>query len=496
MKIMSRIALAVLFAVLLAPGNRLHAQGNLGKFENAVRDMTYRSLDDPPIPGCWLYVGSSSFRLWKELENRFREDDAVNRGFGGSQISHNIAALDRIHRPYRPARITFFCGTNDLAGGKSVDEVFSDFKYYIARHWNEDPFVEIFYVSTTHAPVREKAWAAGDELFARIKDLASKTEGLHTIDIIRPMKGADGRVREDLFVKDRLHLNEEGYRIWTETFKKTYRETLRDSSGRDVRKLFEDRKALGLFDDPRFEKDGIAIKPPPQTDRPLNLVFIGDSITIGGADKSPPSRCAAYLEKQAGIGKVTTANLGVSGYTTVDFLPETKKQFLKVAEAADRFKDDAAGTLIFSVMLGTNDSAVTGPNGSPVSPERYRDNLRKIVDKLLADYPTAKVVLHRPIWYSDTTQNSATYLLEGQLRVTAYLNALEDLVGYYASSSDTGRVFLGDVNAFSYFKTHHEEAMRHETGKKGTFFLHPNDRGADVLGRFWGAAILDALEQD
>jgi hypothetical protein len=33
--------------------------------------------------------------------------------------------------------------------------------------------------------------------------------------------------------------------------------------------------------------------------------------------------------------------------------------------------------------------------------------------------------------------------------------------------------------------------MRHETGEKGTFFLHPNDTGADILGRFWGAAIFD-----
>ncbi len=45
-----------------------------------------------------------------------------------------------------------------------------------------------------------------------------------------------------------------------------------------------------------------------------------------------------------------------SGFTTVDFLP-TAKAFNKVEEAAHAFTDRQA-LLIFSVKLGTNDSAI------------------------------------------------------------------------------------------------------------------------------------------
>lgn len=471
---------------------------SLGKFEGAVRDYAYRSIDDPPVPGCMLMVGSSSFRIWgNKAEQLFSKYDTVNRGFGGSQISDNIAAIERIHLPYRPSRIVHFCGGNDFNSGKNVDTVFGDLKYYIARHWNENPFLEFFFVSITQAPSRKKDWPKNDELAERVKELASKTPGLFFIDIAGPMQDEDGRVRENLYIKDRLHLNEEGYAIWARVFREAFDKQDENETKQDVRELFRIRKELGLFDDPRFKSDGVTIKEPPSKDVKLNIVFIGDSITVGGDDKSPPSRCAVYLRKQAGIGDVTISNQGVSGFTTVDFLPSKNKRFPKVVEAADAFKSDKddgnPGRLVFSIMLGTNDSAVTGPNGAPVSPEDYRKNIREITDKLLADYPGSMIVLHRPIWYSENTKNSSTYLLEGQLRVRSYGLELESLADFYDKTPDAHRVFLGDMKAFHYFKMHYENTMHHEDRGHGVFFLHPNDRGADVLGRFWGAAIGDTL---
>ena len=34
------------------------------------------------------------------------------------------------------------------------------------------------------------------------------------IDVFTPMMGADGRPRAELFLGDRLHMNDEGYRLW------------------------------------------------------------------------------------------------------------------------------------------------------------------------------------------------------------------------------------------------------------------------------------------
>ena len=134
----------------------------------------------------------------------------------------------------------------------------------------------------------------------------------------------------------------------------------------------------------------------------LNIVFIGNSITQGALlenprHEAPPVKAALYLRRQPSVGTVRYSNQGVSGSTTFDFLPQTDLLFPKVVRVADQFKDETWATLIFSIMLGTNDSAITGPNGAPASPAKYYENMKTIIDKLLALYPECKIVLHRPV---------------------------------------------------------------------------------------------------
>ncbi|WP_233202178.1 GDSL-type esterase/lipase family protein [Parabacteroides provencensis] len=229
----------------------------------------------------------------------------------------------------------------------------------------------------------------------------------------------------------------------------------------------------------------------------LDIVFIGNSITYGAGlsdpkHDAPPVKAAIYLEKQPGIASVKFANMGVSGCTTVDYLPEMGTLFSGMQEVADKFKDDKGSTIIFSIMLGTNDSAVKGTNGCPVSPGQYQVNMRKIIDRLLVLYPSCIVVVNRPVWYSPNTYNGAMYLQEGLERLQAYYPELRKLVSYY-SEINPGRVYLGDTLGFDYFKKHAEEELQREQGNAGIFLLHPNQKGALSLGELWGKAIYNIM---
>jgi lysophospholipase L1-like esterase len=221
----------------------------------------------------------------------------------------------------------------------------------------------------------------------------------------------------------------------------------------------------------------------------LAIIFIGDSITHGSrldspATQAPPVWAVAYLRKEGWAADFS--NQGVSGHTTVDFLPGTGTDFPHVVAAADALDAKAAVTLVFSIMLGTNDSAEQGPNGSPVSPGAYRANLKTIIDSLLARYPKAIVVLNRPIWYSPTTYNGARYLQPGLDRLQTYFPEIDTLVKEYAG---TGRVRAGDKDAFAYFREHYRTDLGEEQGRVGAFYLHPNAKGAEALGDYWGKAI-------
>lgn len=231
--------------------------------------------------------------------------------------------------------------------------------------------------------------------------------------------------------------------------------------------------------------------------RDLNIIFIGNSISAGAwlenpVVDSPPAKACEYLRQQQGVGTVICENQAVSGQTTADFLPAFDISYPRVVAAADRLVANHPGLLVFSVMLGTNDSAIKGPNGAPVAPAQYRTNLSVIIDHLLARYPDCMVVLHRPIWYSENTHNGAMYLAEGLRRLEKYYPELLTLVGNY-DESHPGHVFMGDTEAFDFFKQQPEHLFNHEKGNAGIFFLHPNREGAARLGEFWGKAIRKAI---
>jgi lysophospholipase L1-like esterase len=223
------------------------------------------------------------------------------------------------------------------------------------------------------------------------------------------------------------------------------------------------------------------------------VVYIGDSITAGAGITDAgayPTAISDDALQATGFDAMRSSNQGHSGFTTVDFLPGADT-FAKVEQAADEFKK-TQGILVFSIMLGTNDSAIQGTNGAPVSKEKYYQNLKEIVDRLLKDYPGCKIVIHHPLWYSPNTYNGAKYLQEGLDRLQSYFPQIDKLVESYDQTAK-GRVFLGDTDGFEYFKKNHQTCLQPENGHQGTFYLHPNDTGAKALGQFWAKAIRTAV---
>jgi lysophospholipase L1-like esterase len=228
-----------------------------------------------------------------------------------------------------------------------------------------------------------------------------------------------------------------------------------------------------------------------QSKKDVHIIYIGDSITQGvqlsdPATLSPPAIASDHIQSLHGTGRMYFSNQGHSGYTTVDFLPggETFKRL----ELAASGLSGKPGLLVFSIMLGTNDSAIKGPKGSPVSPGTYFTNLKTIIDRLLKDYPDCKVIIHHPIWYSPNTYNGSQYLQEGLDRLQSYFPEITKLVNSYATSTK-GHVFVGDTQAFDYFKKTQLTNLIPENGHQGTFYLHPNAAGAKELGIFWAKAI-------
>ena len=231
-----------------------------------------------------------------------------------------------------------------------------------------------------------------------------------------------------------------------------------------------------------------------------DIVFVGDSTTYGltlvnPATQAPPVQCMQSLNQRYNV-MVYESNQGFSGHTTVDWLPTTNpsSDFQQAISAAATLEANTPGQLIFSIMLGGNDSAEYGPNGAPVSPTNYLQNLQSIVGQFLAYYPAALVFVHYPSWYSPNTESGWDYLSGGLVRLQTYFPEIDQLIADCATNYP-GHVFEGETLAFNYFTTNYRYLvdMNPQYGPFGTYYLHPDLAGAIDLGQFWANAIAASL---
>lgn len=184
------------------------------RWESAIRDFEAKDRAQPPAQGGAVFVGSSSIRLW-DLAKSFPGRRAINRGFGGSQLADAVRYADRIVIPYAPAVVVLYAGDNDLAAGKSPEQVSGDFRQFAAKVRRALPKTRIVYLGVKPSPSRWKLIEKVRQTNALIREFAAKDARLVFVDVEKPMLAPDGKPRPELFRPDRLHLNDEGYRLWT-----------------------------------------------------------------------------------------------------------------------------------------------------------------------------------------------------------------------------------------------------------------------------------------
>jgi len=186
-----------------------HAQ-----FEAAIRAFEAADRTNPPPPAAVLFVGSSSVRLWTNAAAQFPGHRIINRGFGGSHLSDSVVFAERIVIPYRPRVIVLYAGDNDIAAGKSPEQVLADFRDFTREVQAALPETRIVFLSIKPSPSRLKHLEAVRNANGLIRYFAGADPKLTYVDVFTPMLGSDGLPRGELFVGDRLHLNEAGYKLW------------------------------------------------------------------------------------------------------------------------------------------------------------------------------------------------------------------------------------------------------------------------------------------
>lgn len=191
-----------------------NASDKIDRYESEIKAFEAKDKSKPVKEGETLFVGSSTFRLWPNLEGEFRDEHAVNRAFGGATIDEINHYVNRIVIPYKPSRIVFYAGTNDLANGDSAKDVYSDFMEFERAVHKALPNTKIYFVSMTPGPIRVRLQKSYDEANSLIRAEAERSRKFKFVDVRPAMYDANGRLKEKLFGVDRLHMNRAGQDAW------------------------------------------------------------------------------------------------------------------------------------------------------------------------------------------------------------------------------------------------------------------------------------------
>lgn len=173
------------------------------------------SISFPP-KNAILFVGSSSFTKWQDVQSYFPGYTIINRGFGGSSLPDVIRYANDIITPYHPKQVVIYCGDNDLASSDTVTpQIVTDrFKKLFNIIRSNLPETNITYVSIKPSPSRKHLMPKMKQANLMIKSFLTKQKNTSFINIYNPMLLPGGKPKPDIFLEDSLHMNEKGYAIW------------------------------------------------------------------------------------------------------------------------------------------------------------------------------------------------------------------------------------------------------------------------------------------
>lgn len=217
--ICTTIIIIFLFLVLITyfDKNR-NMTGQINNLKNINSEYEKKNNAFKPL---YLFLGDSLTEQY-DIFKAFPDRRIINSGYGGDQTKDILENLYRRIYRFSPTDIFLQIGTNDINYNRDPIIVYEDIIKIIQEIEKELPNAKI-YVESLY-PSREE-WAEEDrnekrqEVNKLLREYCKK-EKLTYIDIYSLLKEDNSNNVQEKYVKDGLHLNDEGYKIITKELKK------------------------------------------------------------------------------------------------------------------------------------------------------------------------------------------------------------------------------------------------------------------------------------
>jgi lysophospholipase L1-like esterase len=207
----------VIFAVVLL----IQCKTTEPPFLNDIIKFRQSDASGKPANDMVLFIGSSSFTYWKDVQTDLNNPNILNRGFGGSTLLDVWRYKDDIIFTYKPKQIVIYCGENDLAYSEKVSskDVLKRFQKLYKSIRKQYPAISLVYISLKPSPARWKMRNRVLEANRLISAFLATEKNTIFVNIWDKMMNENGYPKSEIFTADSLHMNKLGYNIWVNELK-------------------------------------------------------------------------------------------------------------------------------------------------------------------------------------------------------------------------------------------------------------------------------------
>lgn len=192
------------------------------EFEEEIELLERKIIDLPNKDDLVVFYGSSSIRLWENIENDLEPFNVLNLGFGGSSFSWCIYYFDRLFSKIKPKHLVIYVGDNDLANGIPPEKVLKKFRVLVNLVRVNFPHIPLDFISIKPSPIRTYLQPEIRLTNNLIRKELSTINKASLINIYDSMLDEKNEARPELFTEDQLHMNHKGYIIWKGVVRKHF----------------------------------------------------------------------------------------------------------------------------------------------------------------------------------------------------------------------------------------------------------------------------------
>src|SRR4051812_28562868 len=138
---------------------------------------------DAPEDQGILFVGSSIFHRWMNLQAQMAPLPISNIAFDGAQTDDMLRIVDTYVLPKRPRVVAYYCGSNDVSVGEPAAAIVGRIRQFIDRVTMALPGTTVVFVSVNRAPEKRDRWDVVDAINREIEQWASTNTRVVYVDV-------------------------------------------------------------------------------------------------------------------------------------------------------------------------------------------------------------------------------------------------------------------------------------------------------------------------